>query len=69
MAKALVGHLGGVEVRMLDEITRLRRRVEALESEVLRLQAAHDGLLAVLDADDAEVLLADPPRAVTPVLA
>lgn len=51
MAKALLGHLGGPDLRVLAEIERLRRRVGDLESEVLRLRADNDALAALLDGD------------------
>lgn len=40
MAKALLGHVANsVDRRLLDEVTRLRTRVRALEDEVARLRA------------------------------
>ncbi len=53
MAKALLGHLGGPDPRMLSEMRRLQQRVRDLENECLRLQTAndrlseHDELLAI----------------------
>lgn len=50
MAKALFGHVGGSDPRLVTEVQRLRRRVSDLEAEVLRLQAANDDLAqAALD--------------------
>lgn len=50
MAKALLGHVGGPDPRLVTEVQRLRRRVVDLEAEVGRLQAANDGLAqAALD--------------------
>jgi hypothetical protein len=49
MAKALLGHVGGVDPRMLAELRRLQRRMRDLESQVLRLQAENDALRAVHD--------------------
>jgi hypothetical protein len=46
MAKAILGHLGGPDPRMLSEMRRLQQRVRDLESECLRLQAANDALTA-----------------------
>ncbi|MFB9234278.1 hypothetical protein ACFFWC_01815 [Plantactinospora siamensis] len=47
MAKALYGHVGAApDRRMLDEVTRLRARVQALEFEVTRLRAENDRLAA-----------------------
>jgi hypothetical protein len=42
MAKALLGHLGGPDPRMLSEMRRLQQRVRDLENECLRLQTAND---------------------------
>jgi hypothetical protein len=44
MAKALVGHVGGFDPRLVFEMKRLRQRVSDLESEVLRLRAENDAL-------------------------
>lgn len=66
MAKALLGHLGGPDPRILGELVRLRRRVGDLEAEVLRLRAQNDALAAVLDGDR---LVADDIAAVEPALA
>jgi hypothetical protein len=54
MAKALYGHVGSApDMRMLDEVTRLRARVRNLEIEVMRLRAENDRLAAaVADSDD-----------------
>jgi uncharacterized small protein (DUF1192 family) len=47
MAKALYGHVGSApDRRLLDEVTRLRARVQALEFEVTRLRAENDRLEA-----------------------
>ena len=56
MAKALYGHVGSApDKRMLDEVTRLRARVQDLEIEVMRLRAEDDRLVA--DASDTHDLL------------
>lgn len=34
MSKAIYGHLGGADVRLVSELTRLRRRVHELEEQV-----------------------------------
>ena len=53
MAKALFGHVGaGTDLRLVDEVRRLRSRVTDLESELARLQASHDRLLASVTVDD-----------------
>ncbi len=51
MAKALLGYVGG-DIRLVDDNTRLRRRIADLEAMVLRLQAENDALAArVHDGD------------------
>jgi hypothetical protein len=54
MAKALYGHVGmAPDRRLLDEVTRLRARVQDLEFEVTRLRAENDRLAAAsADHDD-----------------
>jgi len=52
MAKALLGHLGGPDPRMLSEMRRLQQRVRDLETECLRLQAANDALCAEVTGDE-----------------
>lgn len=44
MAKALMGHVGGTDLRLVSELSRLRTRVRDLESQVLRLQSENDAL-------------------------
>jgi hypothetical protein len=46
MAKALLGYVGGNDMRLFDENQRLRRRITDLEAIVLRLQAENDTLAA-----------------------
>lgn len=46
MAKALVGHMGGIDPRVAFELRRLQQRVRDLESEVLRLRSENDALAA-----------------------
>ena len=46
MAKALLGHVGGPDPRMLAEMRRLQQRVHDLEAELTRLQEANDVLAA-----------------------
>ena len=46
MAKALIGHVGGPDPRMIMEMRRLQERVRSLETEVLRLRAENDALAA-----------------------
>ena len=53
MAKALFGHVGaGTDLRLVDEVRRLRARVTDLEAELARLQTANDGLVASVTVDD-----------------
>lgn len=53
MAKALYGHVSAApDRRLLDEVTRLRARVQALEFEITRLRADNDRLAAAAEADD-----------------
>ncbi|SHJ59206.1 hypothetical protein SAMN05421803_107200 [Nocardiopsis flavescens] len=55
MAKALFGHVGGSDPRMVQEMRRLQKRVRDLEDEVGRLQARNDQLnMAVSDVTGAE---------------
>jgi hypothetical protein len=44
MAKALFGHVGGPDPRMISEMRRLQQRVRDLETELLRLQEENDAL-------------------------
>ena len=46
MAKALLGHIGGPDPRMLAEMRRLQQQIRDLESELLRLQEENDVLSA-----------------------
>ncbi|HET6637060.1 MAG TPA: hypothetical protein VFH77_18755 [Streptomyces sp.] len=46
MAKALLGHVGGSDPRVLAEMRRLQQRVQDLESELVRIQAENDALSA-----------------------
>jgi hypothetical protein len=51
MAKALLGHVGGPDLRMVNEMRRLQQRVRDLEAELVRLQEEKDAL-AVEVGDD-----------------
>lgn len=44
MAKALLGHVGGPDPRMVAEMRRLQRRVRDLEAELVRLQSENEAL-------------------------
>ncbi|MDP9240945.1 MAG: hypothetical protein M3O55_09955 [Actinomycetota bacterium] len=53
MAKALFGHVTpGPDVRLLDEVGRLRRRVQELEQELSATRADNDRLAASMRVDD-----------------
>jgi cell division protein FtsB len=60
MAKALLGHIGGADPRMLAEVRRLQQRVRDLEDELGRTKAENDALAAAVHADsfDRELLAA-----------
>ncbi|MGH3319471.1 MAG: hypothetical protein ACRDN9_04705 [Streptosporangiaceae bacterium] len=61
MAKALLGHVGGPDPRVVAELRRLQERVCDLETEVVRLQAANDALIAtVRNGDDALAVPREP---------
>jgi hypothetical protein len=47
MAKALLGHIGGSDPRIIAELALLRRRISDLEAEVLRLRAQNEALSVV----------------------
>ena len=59
MAKALLGHVGGPDPRMVSEMRRLQQRVRDLEAELVRLQDRNDALAA--EAEHA-LLVADRER-------
>ena len=46
MAKALYGHVGGPDPRLVSEMRRLQRRVRDLEAELVKLQEENDALAA-----------------------
>jgi regulator of replication initiation timing len=53
MAKALFGHVGGPDPRMVSEMRRLQQRVRDLEAELVRLQEENDALtVEAAHADD-----------------
>ena len=65
MARALLGHLSsGTDQALAFEITRLRRRVSALEAELAQLREAHPPVAASFEialhqlAEQAEPALA-----------
>ena len=46
MAKALLGHVGGPDPRLVSEMRRLQQRVRDLEAELVKLQEENDALAA-----------------------
>lgn len=61
MAKALFGHVGGSELHLASEVSRLRRRVADLEAEVTRLQERNDQLEAThVEAEVERSLVGEP---------
>jgi len=52
MAKALLGHVGAPDPRIVSEMRRLQKRVHDLESELVRLQAENDALSAAARNDE-----------------
>ena len=65
MAKALLGHVGGPDPRVLAEMRRLQQRVRELEHELNRVQAENDALseavrgdISTIDVPDREPALA-----------
>jgi hypothetical protein len=52
MAKALLGHVGGPDLRLVDEVRRLRNRVRDLETELARLTAANEALMTSVHVED-----------------
>jgi len=51
MAKALYGHMGGLDVATVDEVVRLRRRVREMQEEIDQLRAASEALATLLTED------------------
>jgi hypothetical protein len=69
MAKALLGHVGGLDARLVAEVASLRRQVRELESEVLRLRAETDALAAAASRGELLTLDVTDVESGTPVLA
>jgi hypothetical protein len=57
MAKALFGHVGGPDPRIVSEMRRLQQRVRDLEAELVRLQEENDAL--AVEAAHEDVLVAE----------
>jgi hypothetical protein len=51
MAKAILGHVGGPDHRMVAEMRRLHQRVHDLEAALVRLQEENDALAAEVGHD------------------
>ncbi len=64
MSKALFGHVGGPDPRIVSEMRRLQQRVRDLEAELNRLQEENDTLAAGLTHDE-DVLVLDREPALT----
>jgi len=64
MSKALFGHVGGSDPRVVSEMRRLQQRVRDLEAELVRLQDENDTLAAGLTHDE-DVLVLDREPALT----
>ncbi len=61
MAKALFGHVGSLpDQRLLDEVTKLRATVRALEFEMTRLRAENDRLAAAISSEEELMRLSEP---------
>ena len=53
MAKALLGHVGsGADLRLVDEVRRLRGRIVELETELARVRTVNDALAAAVPVED-----------------
>jgi hypothetical protein len=59
MAKALLGHVGGLDPRVVSEMRRLQQRVRDLEAALVRLQDENSALAAEVGR---ELLVADRER-------
>jgi hypothetical protein len=57
MAKALFGHVGGPDPRMVSEMRRLQQRVRDLEAELVRLQEENESL--AVDATHEDMIARD----------
>jgi hypothetical protein len=57
MAKALFGHVGGSDPRIVSEMRRLQQRVRDLEAELVRLQEENESL--TVEAAHPDMLVPD----------
>ncbi|MCU1673249.1 MAG: hypothetical protein JWN77_1362 [Frankiales bacterium] len=62
MAKALFGHVGGSDLRLVDEVRRLRGRISELESELARVRSLNETLVAGVTVEDDLSTLAESVR-------
>ena len=60
MAKALFGHVGGPDPRMVCEMRRLQQRVRDLEAELVRLQEENEALTVEAAHTDMLVSVREP---------
>ncbi len=65
MAKALLGHVGGPDLRVIAEMRRLQQRVRELENELDRMQAENDALNAAMHGELATMDMPDREPALT----
>lgn len=56
MAKALLGYVGGPDLRMVTEMRRLQQRVRDLEDQLVRVQAENDALASVARTIDSDLI-------------
>jgi regulator of replication initiation timing len=59
MAKALFGHVGGPDPRIVSEMRRLQQRVRDLEAELVRLQEENDALALEAAHEHEDMLVRD----------
>ncbi len=60
MAKALFGHVGAPDPRMISEMRRLQRCVRDLEARLVRLEEENDALTVGVGHEDVPVLYHEP---------
>jgi hypothetical protein len=65
MAKALVGHVGGPDVRTLQQLRLLQQRVRDLESELQRVTSLNEELAAELHTRDLDLTVVETEPALT----
>lgn len=55
MAKALIGHVGGIDLRLASDVRRLTLRVKELEAELAHVRADHVRLSELLPGHVADL--------------